>query len=100
MTECVRKDGLNLDGPVSNMKSEVFYPCNLQHCWVCCKCKFCQLLRIKHCKQHKQHVKYNTKECVIQKEGQCQEHWIDHPDNFKAGDIEIDSNLLFHNNEV
>merc|ERR1712129_126183 len=100
MTECVKREGSNLDGPVSNRKSEVFYPCNLQQCWVCCKCKFCQLVRIKHCEQHKQHIKYTTKECVIQREAQCQEHWIDHPDNFKAGDIKIDNNLLFHNNEV
>ena len=100
MTECVGKEVSNLAGPVSNMKSEVFYPCNLQHCWVCCKCKFCKLLRVKNCKEHKQHARNNTKECVIQKEAQCQEHWIDHPDNFMAGDIEIEKNLLFHNNKV
>ena len=99
-TECVRNVGLNLDGPVSNTKTEIFYPCNLQHCWVCCKCKFCHLVRIRHCEQHRKHIAFNTRECVIQREAQCQEHWIDHPANFKTGDIEIEKNLLFHNDEV
>ena len=62
---------------------------------------FCYLNRTKNCKQHKTHVKHNTKECLIQQEAQCQEHWIDHPDNFQEGDdIEIAKPLLYHNGEV
>ena len=101
MSKCVENVGLNLNGPVSDMKTtSVFYPCNLQHCWICCKCNFCHLVRIRKCEHHREHIKYNIKECVVQQAAQCQEHWIDHPENFEAGDIEIENNLLFHNNEV
>lgn len=100
-SECMENQNIALDGPVTNKKSEVYYPCNLRHCWVHCKCMFCYLNRTRHCKQHKMHIKNNTKECSIQQEAQCQQHWIDHPDNFQEGDdIEIAKSLLYHNGEL
>ena len=53
------------------------------------------------CKDHKLHIKFNVRDCVIQKHSQCQKHWIDHPENFEGkNDIEVKKKLLFHNNYI
>ena len=89
-------------GPVAMSEYEpLIYPCNLRHCWVRCKCIFCQNNKILQCKEHKMHLKFNIKNCVIQKHSQCQDHWIDHPDNFDSDqDIEVQKKLLFHNSSI
>ena len=97
--ECTKCDS-TLHGPASNKKAHIFYPCNKKQCWVGCKCKFCEHVRKQHCEHHTKHIKHSTKDCPIQQEVLCQEHWIDHPENLEAGDIEIEKNLLFHNGEV
>eukprot|EP00092_Neocalanus_flemingeri_P036870 GFUD01040132.1.p1 GENE.GFUD01040132.1~~GFUD01040132.1.p1 ORF type:complete len:761 (+),score=93.35 GFUD01040132.1:160-2442(+) len=102
-SECCENKGLNLEGPASEIKSlTTFYPCNLHHCWISCRCKFCLLGRQMKCQNHTEHVSYNIKECIIQQSAQCQEHWIDHPDNFEfeSGDIEIEKKVLFHNKHI
>ena len=95
-------ENMILNGPVSLNESEpLVYPCNLQHCRVSCKCRFCHISSDIQCKHHKEHLKFNVKDCVIQKQSQCQIHWIDHPDNFnKNEDIQVKKNVLFHNNAI
>ena len=97
---CDHNDGMILEGPASEKESlAVSYPCDLKNCWKCCDCKLCILLRMLKCDNHKEHMKYNIKDCLIQQTAQCQEHWIDHPENFKPEeDIQIDKKILFHNN--
>ena len=98
---CMKNEDLLLEGPASTKEAFIVYPCNLQHCWRCCKCSLCHYTRIVQCENHKEHMTYNIKDCLIQQKAQCQEHWIDHPNNFnKDEDIEIDKTILFHNDEV
>ena len=97
----VDKENLKLDGPASAKDTSIIYPCNLNHCWRCCQCTFCQLTRQLKCKDHQNHIIYNIKKCKIQELAQCQDHWLDHPDNFNnAEDIKVELNILFHNKEV
>ena len=99
--ECTKIGNLLLEGPASTKDAFLVYPCNLKHCWRCCMCSLCHYTRVTKCENHKEHMKYNKKECLIQQMTQCQEHWLDHPKNFKNGeDIEIEKTILFHNNEV
>lgn len=95
-------ENMRIDGPaVVKDTYSISYCCNMQHCWVPCKCKFCHYSRLIECVDHKLHIKFNIKDCTIQKFAQCQNHWIDHPDNFNAAeDIEIEKKVLFHNNSV
>ena len=91
-----------LTGPVAMKDSfAVIYPCNLNHCWVICKCRFCDNMKTTKCVDHMNHIKFNVKECIIQKRSQCQDHLIDHPDNFdEKDDIQIEKKLLFHNGKI
>lgn len=98
---CTSNKNEILEGPVSKPDFSILYPCNLEHCWKSCDCRFCKLSRKYECGNHKQHIKFNIKTCMLQQAAQCQEHMIDHPDNFKTGeDIEIRKNILFHNNRL
>ena len=37
-------------------------------------------------------------DCIVQKQAQCQEHWITHPENFDViEDISVEKNIFFHN---
>jgi hypothetical protein len=101
-TECVKNENLHLEGPVCEKDSHiVYYPCNLKHCWVCCPCTFCKLARLVICKDHKNHIRFNIKHCIIQENAQCQDHWIDHIENFNENeDIRIDLKVFFHKNEL
>ena len=98
---CQNKVDLQLDGPASACDGSIVYPCNLKHCWRCCLCKFCQLTRQIKCKDHHTHISYNVRNCKIQESAQCQDHWIDHPENFNTvEDIQVEQNILFHNKKV
>ena len=99
--ECKEFHHQVLDGPATTMESRIYHPCDLQRCWVECTCRFCYLNRTICCKQHKMHLIQNTNECIIQREAKCQEHFIDHQDNFREQeDIKITKPLLFHNGKV
>ena len=102
ISECQQLKSLILEGPTSERDSQtVYYPCNLKHCWICCDCKFCKLTKLILCKNHKDHMKFNMKNCAIQENAQCQEHWINHVENFDENeDIKIDFKLFFHNNRL
>ena len=53
------------------------------------------------CKNHKNHVRFNIKHCIIQENAQCQDHWIDHIENFNVDeDIRIDLKIFYHKNEL
>ena len=101
-SKCEQKELIVLEGPASEKKSqEIYYPCNLGHCWLCCDCKFCRLTKLIECKNHKEHMKFNLRDCIIQQSAQCQEHWIYHPENFKIDeDIQVDKKIIFHNNQI
>ena len=101
-SECICNENLLLEGPACKKDSQVVhYPCNLKHCWVCCTCKFCKLARLVMCKNHKNHVRFNIKHCIIQENAQCQDHWIDHIENFNVDeDIRIDLKIFYHKNEL
>ena len=100
ISEC--KSDKKLEGPVSQKDSQlIHYPCNLNHCWISCDCKFCRLTSLIKCKNHRDHMRFNIRQCIIQEQAQCQEHWLDHIENFNEDeDIEIDRNFIFHNNEI
>ena len=87
-----------LEGPAMTSDLTVIYPCNRAGCNEDCLCDLC-VNRLK-CpgKQHIEHVKELNSECIIFKEFQCQEHDIDHPDNFDEDyDISVDKNIFYHN---
>ena len=49
----------------------------------------------------RQPINFNVKNCSIQRNAQCQDHWIDHPNNFNMDeDIEVFKKVLFHNNKI
>ena len=102
ISQCSQKQNQILEGPVCEKNSQiVYYPCNLKHCWICCLCKFCKLAKLVHCKNHTDHIKFNIKKCIIQENAQCQEHWINHVENFdETEDIKVDFKLLFHKNQL
>ena len=99
---CTTNENMTLSGPVCKIGSQIiYYPCNLLHCWIPCKCNFCRSAQVAVCKNHKEHVKFHIKKCIIQESVQCQEHWINHPENFnKAEDINIEKKVLFHSSKL
>ena len=100
-SQCDNKENLVLEGPASSKDASISYPCNLKHCWRCCLCTFCQLARNVNCDDHKNHILYNIRQCEIQKLAQCQDHWLDHPENFNSKeDIIVKKKILFHNDEL
>ena len=100
LSTCVANDGKALEGPVSMPDQSIAYPCNLKCCWKGCLCRFCKLAISFECKDHKAHMQHNLRQCILQKSAQCQEHWLDHPDNFEVGDIDVKKNILFHNGHL
>ena len=101
-SECKTNNNHILEGPVCERDSTiVHYPCNLKHCWECCKCKLCKLAKIVICKDHKEHINFNIKNCIIQEHAQCQDHWVDHIENFNDDeDIKVELNIFFHKNQL
>ena len=102
ISQCNHNNKLILEGPICDKNSQtVYYPCNLKHCWICCDCKFCKLARLMYCKDHTDHIKFNIKNCIIQENAQCQEHWITHIENFdETEDIKVNLKLIFHKNQL
>ena len=86
-------------GPASLLNQSVVYPCNMGH-WHECECRSCSLLRNVNCKNHKLHMQHNIKKCMIKELTDCDEHYIDHPENVKDDDFVIETNILFHNGEL
>ena len=89
ISQCSQKQNQILEGPVCEKNSQiVYYLCNL-------------LAKLVHCKNHTDHIKFNIKICIIQENAQCQEHWINHVENFdETEDIKVDFKLLFHKNQL
>jgi hypothetical protein len=102
ISECKLGKEPILEGPVCDKNSQIiYYPCNLKHCWICCDCRFCKLAKLVNCKDHTDHIKFSIKDCFIQENAQCQEHWIDHIDNFDdIEDIKVDVKLIFHKKKL
>ena len=92
-----------LEGPVMTNKLTVVYPCSNTSCSVKCPCKLCENTSKELCSfvEHKKHVVRFHKECLIQKNSQCQDHWVTHPGQFESEeDIVVEKNLFFHNDEL
>ena len=100
LSTCMASDGRALEGPVSLPDQSIAYPCNLKSCRKGCVCRFCKLARSFECKDHKNHMQHNLRHCILQQSAQCQEHCLDHPDNFVVGDIDVKKNILFHNGHL
>jgi hypothetical protein len=88
----------NLEGPAMTSDLKVIYPCNRAGCNQDCLCDLC-INRLECPRmEHKEHLKESNSECSVTKESQCQEHNIDHPENFnKVEDISVDKNIFYHN---
>jgi hypothetical protein len=56
---------------------------------------FCDLSSLCPPDTHKKHIQTGDQECIVQRKSQCQDHWIDHPDNFAVNeDIVVEKTLL------
>ena len=98
---CNGNQDLHLHGPASIKDTSIVHPCNLGTCWNGCTCSLCQHARQIKCKNHKNHLKFNMKKCIIQEIVQCQDHWLDHPENFdKKEDVKIDHHEVLVKGEV
>ena len=87
-----------LEGPVMTLDLRVVYPCNRTGCNEDCLCDLC--LNCDKCpkNEHKAHIKNSTLECVVKKLAFCQNHQINHPENFiEKEDISIEKNIFYHN---
>ena len=89
----------SLCGPASLLDQTIVYPCDRGH-WHQCECESCTLLRSINCTNHKIHMKHNIKRCLIKEMVDCDEHHIDHPENFQPGDVEIRKCIMYHNKEL
>ena len=84
-----------LEGPVMTLDLRVVYPCNRTGCNEDCLCDLC--LNCDKCpkNEHKAHIKNSTLECVVKKLAFCQNHQINHPENFiEKEDISIEKNIF------
>ena len=87
------------EGPASLPDQSIVYPCNHGH-WHGCQCEGCQLIKQIDCNSHKKHLQFNLDNCLVKEAVSCPDHKIDHPDNVQPGDIVVQKNVLFHNEEV
>ena len=93
----------DLDGPAMTRDMTLVYPCNLGKCNKDCLCDFCERTRTNICplNKHKKHLTKFDEDCLVQKAAQCQEHWVDHPENYNEDeDILVEKNLFYHNNKL
>ena len=100
---CNEAGSTHLDGPAMTEQLTTVYPCNHGRCIVDCLCKFCEKTRTNLCdiNDHKYHLESFEPECPVQKESQCQNHWVGHPKNFDVvEDIVVEKNMFFHNNQL
>ena len=93
----------HMNGPAMTDSLTVVYPCSKGMCSLDCTCDLCNNTRRKLCpiKSHKQHLTKFEKSCPVQTVSHCQDHWVDHPENFNGDeDICVEKNLYFHNKEL
>ena len=96
-------NGAGLDGPGMKDNLALVYPCSKNICLVDCICSFCENTRRGLCKlnKHKKHMQQFDKDCLVQRQSQCQLHWVTHPENFEyEEDIVIEKNIFFHNDKL
>ena len=90
-----------LQGPVMTSDLKILYPCNRDECNHDCLCDLCVSNHMCEINQHKIHLKEPNNECPIVMKTECQDHYIDHPDNYnKEEDIVVAKNLFYHNLEL
>ena len=100
---CLTQESSKLLGPVMTRELTLVYPCNIGMCSIHCQCNLCKNTRHMICSlvNHKKHMEHFDIDCLVQKNSQCQEHWVTHPDNFnREEDIFVEKNLFFHNGEL
>ena len=99
--ECVKGPIEHIEGPVMTHDLTVIYPCNRSGCNHNCLCDLC--LNSQNCSksEHKNHMTEIKEECVVEQNFQCQDHNINHPDNFDVmEDIMVQKNIFYHNLEL
>lgn len=96
--ECERGTIQQLSGPAMTHDMKVVYPCNNLACNQSCECDFCVLSLSCPKDRHKQHIRDLNQECEVQTKAQCQDHWVNHPENFDdKEDISVEKNIFHHN---
>ena len=100
---CHDGDVASLEGPAMTDRLVVVYPCSNTRCMVDCVCDLCNNTSKNLCSliKHKSHIRRFHGDCLVQKESQCQLHWVAHPDLFETEeDVFVEKNLYFHNNQL
>ena len=99
--ECVKGSIEILEGPVITPDLTFVYPCNRSGCNHKCVCDLCINNHMCKKSEHKEHIQDVNYECDVSQHVQCQEHEIDHPENFDENeDINVEKNIYFHNLEL
>ena len=78
-------------------KLTVVYPCSNSSCMVNCPCNLCKNTFKDLCSllEHKKHVVRFHKDCLVQKQAQCQLHWVTHPEWFDSEeDIAVENDMF------
>ena len=100
---CENLFGNKLEGPAVTTKLTVVYPCSNSSCMVNCPCNLCKNTSKGLCSllEHKKHAVRFHKDCSVQKQAQCQLHWVTHPEWFDSEeDVVVEKNVYFHNDEL
>ena len=85
----------DLSGPAMTHDLKVVCPCNQSGFNKGCMCDLCLQSEMCPSKEHKKHIEHSNEECVVEINIQCQDHWINHPENFdEKEDIVVDKNIF------
>ena len=99
--ECFKGSIESLEGPAMTPDMTVVYPCNRSGCNHNCVCDLCINGHKLKKSELKTHMQEAHSECVDILNIQCQEHKIDHPENFDENeDINVQKNIYYHNLEL
>ena len=99
--DCIKGPNDILEGPVMTPDLSVVYPCNRSGCNHDCICDLCINSHMCPKSDHKKHLRSTHTECIVVQNFQCQDHKINHPDNFdEKEDISIQKNIFYHNLEL
>ena len=91
----------DLVGPAMTHDMKVIYPCNHSGCNQGCMCDLCLQSEMCPIKEHKKHIKHSSQECIVNRNIECQERQIMHPENLdNKEDIVVEKNIFYHNKKL